>query len=172
MKYKVSPNNKVFELREEDFIVSKTDSKGLITYCNKIFIEYAKYTEKELLGSQHNIIRHPDMPRSIFKLLWGTIGQKKEIFAYVKNMSKDGSAYWVIANVTASLDENNSIIGHYSVRRKPKSTAVRAVSDLYKEMVDIERRSGTRDAISASTEYLMSILSKGGKSYEEFVLSL
>lgn len=172
MKYKVTPTSKVLELREEDFIVSKTNPKGIITYCNQIFIEYAKYTESELLGEQHNIIRHPDMPRAIFKLLWDTISQKKEIFAYVKNMSKDGSAYWVMANVTASLDERNNIIGYYSVRRKPKSSAVKAVSELYREMLSIEKRVGTRDGMTASTEFLTNIMSKEGKSYEEFILSI
>ncbi|MBA4252254.1 MAG: aerotaxis receptor Aer [Chlorobiaceae bacterium] len=172
MKYKITPTNHLQELREDDFIVSKTNVKGIITYCNQVFIEYAQYSEAELLGSQHNIVRHPDMPRAVFKLLWDTISKKEEIFAYVKNMSKDGSGYWVLANVTASLDQQNNIIGYYSVRRKPKSTSVRAASELYREMVALENKVGTKDAIFASSEYLNGILSKGGMSYEEFILSI
>lgn len=172
MKYHITPTNKVHELREDDFLVSKTNPKGIITYCNKIFIEFSQYSEAELLGTQHNIVRHPDMPRAIFNLLWDTIAKKQEIFAYVKNMSKDGGAYWVFANVTASLDEQNNIIGYYSVRRKPKASGLKAAAELYREMIEIEKRSGTKDAISASTEYLLGILSKGGMSYEEFILNL
>lgn len=100
MKYKVEPNSREKVMRENDFIVSKTDLKGRITYGNRIFIEYSGYTEEELLGAPHNIIRHPDMPRGVFKFLWDTLAAEKECFAYVKNMAKDGSYYWVFANVT------------------------------------------------------------------------
>lgn len=100
MKYKVVPTSNEKVMREDDFIVSKTDLQGIITYGNRIFIEFSGYTEAELLGSQHNIIRHPDMPRGVFKFLWDTLHAEKECCAYVKNMAKDGSFYWVFANVT------------------------------------------------------------------------
>jgi hypothetical protein len=113
------------------------------------------------------------MPRGVFKIFWDTISQKKEIFAYVKNMAKDGAAYWVFANVTASIDEQGNIIGYFSVRRKPKDSAVKLVSELYREMLEIEKRAGTRDAIAASTEYLQGIISsKGSKNYEDFIFTL
>ena len=122
-------------MREDDFIVSKTDLKGRITYGNRVFFEFSGWTEKELLGSQHNIIRHPDMPRGVFKLLWDAIRDKRECNAYVKNMAKDGSFYWVFANVTPSLDSAGNIIGYFSVRRKPKAAAVKNVTDLYRTML-------------------------------------
>jgi PAS domain S-box-containing protein len=172
MKYKVTPTQKERVLREDDFIVSKTDPKGIITYGNRIFIEYSGYTEEELLGTQHNIIRHPDMPRGVFQLLWSTIAEKKEIFAYVKNMSKDGGFYWVYANVTASLDQQGNIIGYHSVRRKPTSSAIKTCEVVYTEMSAIERRVGTKDGMQASTDYLMNLLAKEKISYEKFVLSL
>lgn len=172
MKYRVTPTQKERIMREDDFIVSKTDTKGIITYCNRIFIEFSGYAEEELLGSQHNIIRHPDMPRAVFKLLWDTIAEKKEIFAYVKNMSKDGGFYWVFANITASLGQGDKIIGYYSVRRKPKPAAVKALEPVYREMCAIEQRVGTKDGMKASTEYLLNILAKEKISYEKFVLSL
>jgi len=81
-------------LGEDDFIVSKTDLKGLITYGNRTFIQMSGYSEAELLGAPHNILRHPDMPRVVFKLLWDTIQAQQEICAYVKNLAKDGSFYW------------------------------------------------------------------------------
>lgn len=91
----ITPTRNERVMREDDFIVSKTDLKGRITYGNEIFIEFSGYTEQELLGSQHNIIRHPDMPRAAFKLAWDTIQAGREFFAYVKNMSKDGGFYSV-----------------------------------------------------------------------------
>lgn len=172
MKYKVSPTDLIRELREDDFLVSKTNLKGIITYCNRTFIEFSLYSEAELLGSQHNIIRHPDMPRAVFYLLWNTIPQKKEFFGYIKNMSKDGGAYWVLANVTASVDDNDHIIGYYSVRRKPSYNGIKIASELYREMCEIEKKAGTKNAIAASTEFLNGILSKKGMSYEEYILSL
>ncbi|MBT3490627.1 MAG: PAS domain S-box protein, partial [Gammaproteobacteria bacterium] len=87
MKQKhIVPTDRERVMRKEEFIVSKTDLTGRITYGNRIFIEFSGYSEAELLGAQHNIIRHPDMPRAVFNLLWDTIAQGNEIFAYVKNM--------------------------------------------------------------------------------------
>ena len=159
-------------MRADDFIVSKTDLKGHISYCNRIFIEFSGYTERELLGAQHNIVRHPDMPRGVFKFLWDTLEQKKECFAYVKNMSKDGSFYWVFANVTPNLDAQGRAQGYFSVRRKPEPGAVSAVSDLYRQMLEEERRAGPRDACAASVAMLSGVLTQQEASYEEFILAV
>ncbi|MDD4944078.1 MAG: PAS domain-containing protein, partial [Rhodoferax sp.] len=117
MKYKVTPTRQERLMRDDDFIVSKTDLKGRITYCNRIFVEFSGYSEHELLGAQHNIVRHPDMPRGVFKFLWDTLEIRKECFAYVKNMSKDGSFYWVFANITPDFDVHGEPQGYFSVRR-------------------------------------------------------
>lgn len=162
------PNSSRYDLQPNDFIVSKTDLKGNITYCNQIFIKLSKYSEEELIGAPHNLIRHPDMPRVVFKLLWGRIQNKKEIFAFVKNLSKDGGYYWVFANVTASLDANGNIVGYYSVRRKPNETGIKAASDLYAKLVQLEKSEG----MSASEKYLFGILEEKGIGYDEFIVSL
>ena len=160
-------------LKEEDFIVSKTDLKGHITYGNRIFIEMSGYSERELLGAPHSILRHPDMPRAVFKLLWETIQARQEIFAYVKNLAKDGSFYWVFANITPSFDSAGSLIGYYSVRRRPRTEAVQAAGALYRTMLEAERRAGDGQAgMKASTAVLQQILDQKGVSYEEFVLGL
>lgn len=172
MKYKVTPINKVREMRDNDFIVSKTDLKGRITYANRIFMEFAQMTEHELLGQPHNVIRHPEMPRAIFKLLWDTVQGGKEIFAYVKNMAKDGSGYWVFANVTPVRNEKEEIVGYYSVRRKPTKKALDLIIPLYKNMVEEEKKNEARNQIEASTNILQSILQERGMSYEEFILSI
>jgi len=168
----IKPTSVEKVMREDDFIVSKTDTKGRITYGNRIFIEYSGYSAAELLGAQHNIIRHPDMPRAVFKLLWDTIQARQECFAYVKNMAKDGSFYWVYANVTPSFGTDGSLLGYYSVRRKPKASAVKTVTDLYRAMLEAEQRTGARDAIGASTRLLTDLLREKGAEYDEFILSL
>ncbi len=156
------------ELKEDDFIVSKTDLKGRITYTNKIFIEMSEYRELELLNKPHNILRHPDMPKAIFKHLWETITQKKELFAFIINKTKESNAYWVYANVTASLDEKGNIIGYYSVRRKPNPKALDVIIPLYKKMIDVEKNSG----VDASFKVLTDILKEKGVSYDEYIISL
>lgn len=89
---------------ESELIVSKTDTKGKITYGNELFLKLSGYEEKDILHKPHNIIRHPDMPKVIFKLLWDTLHNKQEIYAYVINRSKNGNFYWVFANVTPSYN--------------------------------------------------------------------
>ena len=164
----ITPTNNELVMDRDDFIVSKTDLKGRITYCNEIFIKYAGLDELELLGKQHSIIRHPDMPRVIFKLLWDRVKEQKEIFAYVKNLSADGSYYWVYANVTASLDERNKTIGYYSVRRKPNTKNLDLIIELYKTLLQEEKNGG----IEASSNYLTKLLQDKDLSYDEFINNL
>jgi len=172
MKSKQTPTDQERVMREEDFIVSKTDLKGRITYGNRIFIEFSGYTEAELLGAQHNIIRHPDMPRGVFKFLWDTLEQRQECFAYVKNMSKDGGYYWVMANVTPDVDAQGTVQGYFSVRRKPGRAAVSAMADVYQLLLAEEHRAGPRDACAASLDLLTKLLKQKGVTYDKFILSL
>ena len=155
-------------MKEDDFIVSKTDTKGRITYGNEIFIRMSEYSEKELLNATQNILRHKDMPAVVFKLLWDRIKNKKPINAYVKNLTKNGDFYWVFANITASMDGQNNIIGYYSVRRKPSKKGVEAVEGLYSTLLQTEKSQG----IEASAKLLESKLNEMGVDYDELVLSL
>ena len=159
-------------MREGDFIVSKTDTRGIITYGNPIFIEFSGYTEQELLGAQHNIIRHPDMPRAAFKLAWDTIQSGKEFFAYVKNMSKDGGFYWVFTHITPDFGAGGQIGGYYSVRRCPKRSAVDTIAGVYGQMLAAEKAAGAQRAIEAGTQVLVDQLNASGMSYEELVFAL
>jgi PAS domain S-box-containing protein len=169
---RITPNAHEKVMRDDELIVSKTDIKGRITYGNRTFHHYAGFTETELLGKQHNIIRHPDMPRAVFKLLWDHVQMGQEVFAFVKNISKDGSFYWVIANVTPSYDAQGSLLGYFSVRRKPNPKAVAILEPIYRQMLQAERSAGTRDAIAASTQLLTQTLNAKQKNYEDFVMSL
>ncbi len=168
----IQPTQNERVMRDDDFIVSKTDLKGRITYGNQIFIEFSGFTEAECLGKQHNLVRHPDMPRCVFKLLWQHLENGQEIFAYVKNLCKDGSYYWVLANVTPSRDEQGHIVGYYSVRRKPSAKAMSVITPLYRELLQIEQNAGSRDAIAASLSHMHNLLQEKGVSYERFILDL
>lgn len=168
----ITPTSVEKVMREDDFIVSKTDLKGRIAYGNRIFIEFSGYTEEELVGSQHNIIRHPDMPRGVFKFLWDTIQAKEECNAYVKNMARDGSFYWVIANVTPDFQSDGVVLGYTSVRRKPRAEAVKLISGVYKTMLEIEKNAGAKNGPAASLKYLTDLLAEKRVSYSEFVLSI
>jgi PAS domain S-box-containing protein len=173
MTIRPQPTQREKVLGEDDFIVSMTDLKGIITYGNRIFINMSGYAEQELLGAPHNILRHPDMPRVVFKLLWDTIQVRREISAYVKNLAKDGSFYWVWANITPSLDRAGNLIGYYSVRRKPRPEAIQVVSGLYQTLLEAERRAGDGQAgMQASLAILNQTLEQKGMSYEEFVFGL
>ncbi len=165
----IVPTSKERVMRENDFIVSKTDLTGRITYGNEIFIEFSGYEEEELLGSQHNIIRHPDMPRAVFKLLWDYLAEDKEIFAYVKHMSKAGGFYWVFTHVAPMMDNNKQKVGYSSVRRMPNPKAIPIVTDVYRAMLDAERNAGAKDAMAASGAVLGGVLKDKGVTYEELI---
>lgn len=172
MKRGIVPTTVERMMREDDFIVSKTSAKGIITYGNPIFIEFSGYSEAELLGSQHNIIRHPDMPRAAFKLAWDTIQSGQEFFGYVKNLAKDGSFYWVFTHISPDFDQRRNIVGYTSVRRCPQRSALAKIEPVYQQMLAAERAAGARDAIAAGTQVLLDLLKQTGMGYEELVFSL
>ncbi len=159
---------------DDEIIVSKTDLKGRLTYCNDVFLRLADYTESECLGQPHSMIRHPEMPRCIFKLLWDTIADGKEIFAYVKNRSKNGDHYWVLAHVTPSIDAAGRITGYHSNRRVPDRRILEdTIMPLYKDLLEEERRSPDRKTgLEASTGKLLGVLSDRGLPYDEFIATL
>ena len=101
---------------EENNIVSKTDPNGIITYVNDEFCKISKYTRKQLIGKNHNIVRHPDVPSSTFKKLWDTIKQKKTYKSTVKNLARDGSVFYVNTTIIPIVDENDEIIEYIAIR--------------------------------------------------------
>jgi PAS domain S-box-containing protein len=155
-------------LSNNDFIVSKTDTKGVITYCNRIFVEMSGYNAKDLIGANHNLIRHPDMPKVAFKLAWDLIQQKKEFFGFVKNLRADGGYYWVYTYITADFDPRGNIIGYTSFRRRPTQSAIEAIAPVYKQLVDAERNGG----MEASGKLLGDFLQAHDVKYNELVINL
>ncbi len=167
-----SPTGRERAFQADELIVSKTDLKGRITYANDVFCRVAGYSEQELLGAPHSIIRHPDMPRSVFKLLWQTIEAGGEIFAYVINLARNGDHYWVLAHVTPSRDGTGRIVGYHSNRRKPRPEAVETVARLYRELRTIEEQPDRKQGLQRAGARLAEILAEREVSYDRFVLSL
>lgn len=158
---------------KDEIIVSKTDPKGRIIYANEVFFRIGGYNESETLGQPHSFIRHPHMPRCIFKLLWSTIESRHEIFAYVMNRSKNGDHYWVLAHVTPTFDRSGSIVSYHSNRRSPDRSAIAKVSALYNELYAIERgHTDRRVAVETSYKALQDKIAQTGVPYDEFVLAL
>lgn len=169
----VSPTDREVTFGDDEIIVSKTDTTGRITYVNRVFLKVAGYTESELLGAPHSIIRHPDMPRTVFRVLWETIAAGDEVFAYVKNMAKTGDFYWVFAHVTPSFDRDGNIVGYHSNRRTPDREALAIVQPLYEELLAIENApSNRKNGLETATAHLQRMLSERGTAYDEFVFSL
>ncbi len=172
-KYDFKPTGKERTFGEDEVIVSKTDTKGKITYGNDVFLKISGYPEDVIVGAPHSILRNPAMPRCVFKLLWNKIEAGDEIFAYVVNMANGGDHYWVFAHVTPTFGPDGKITGYHSNRRKPTPEQIRTVSALYKSLLDIEERSSDRKAgMEQAYEHLSAMLKSKGVSYEEFVFSI
>lgn len=156
----------------DEVIVTKTDLQGRLTYVNDVFLRVSCYDEQDVVGKPHNVIRHPEMPRAVFGLLWNEIQAGNEIFAYVNNLAADGAHYWVFAHVTPTR-VNGRIVGYHSNRRVPDQAAVQAVTPVYRQLLAEEQRhSHPVHAIEASTRLLGEILADAGVTYDEFVWSL
>lgn len=157
-----------------EIIVSKTDLKGRLTYVNRTFMEISGYDEAELLGQPHSIIRHPDMPRAVFKLLWDRLQAGHEIFAYVKNMTKAGDFYWVLAHATPSVTPSGEVVGYHSNRRVPERRIVEeVVIPLYRSLKAIEDgEPDRRVGLEKSSERLNALLKEKSIGYDEFIFSL
>lgn len=170
---KPAPTGEEIGFRDDEFIVSKTDTRGIITYANDVFMRVSGYREEELLNQPHNLIRHPDMPGCVFKLAWDTLKSGQEIFAYVINLAKNGGHYWVFAHMTPSFDASGGCIGYHSNRRVPAPDALPKVRKLYSQLLAEEQRHRERaKAVGASYDLLREILRHQGVDYRTFVFGL
>jgi PAS domain S-box-containing protein len=159
---------------EDEIIVSKTDLTGKLTYGNRTFYRLAGLPEKDCLGKQHNIIRNPTMPRAVFELLWNTLKDGKEIFAYVVNRSANGDHYWVFAHVTPSLDGSGNIIGYHSNRRVPNRQVLHQhIEPLYTNLLQMEKSAPSpKDGLTASYQAVADLLTENKVGFNEFMFSL
>jgi len=169
----ITPTGIERKLQEDELIVSKTDPTGRISYVNRTFLKISDFCESDVLGQHHNIVRHPDTPRCIFKLMWETLQSGHEFFTYLCNLTKYGDHYWVFAHVTPSFDERGNIIGFHSNRRSPDYAVIPMIDDLYKRLSSEERRhTDRRKGMLAATEMLQLAVNERCKAYDEFVFSL
>ncbi|WP_435261587.1 PAS domain-containing protein [Tenacibaculum sp. nBUS_03] len=150
-------------------IVSKTDTYGTIVYMNDVFERISEYNKLELIGEPHNIVRHPDMPKVIFKLLWSNLKIGKNFHAIIKNVTRSGRYYWVITDFTINKDNQGKTIS-YTGRRKAIPKAVKKeIEILYKDLLDIEKIKGEK----ASENYLQGYLQEEiGKEFNEYIIDL
>lgn len=172
-KYSVTPVNQEVCFDQDEIIVSKTDLKGRVVYANDVFCRVAEMDTADVIGQPHSIIRHPDMPRAVFRLLWEAIEAGKEIFAYVKNMSKSGKYYWVIAHVTPSYDKYGHIDGYHSNRRVPSKKGIQDISKIYDLLlIEEKKHANAKSALDSSYSMLEKMLVELGMSYSQFVWSV
>jgi PAS domain S-box-containing protein len=159
--------------QDDQLIVTKTDPKGIITYANRTFVDISGYTEAELLGKPHNMIRHPKMPRAVFKLLWDRLKANEEIFAFVCNRCKNGDHYWVLAHVTPNFDAHGTVLGFHSSRRNVSDKTLEVIEPLYQRLHDIETQEADRKvALENSVNALHDEIQRlGYASYDRFVLA-
>ncbi len=158
------PTDVEHEVSSIDLIVSKSDAEGNITYANPIFVKISGYSQGELLDKPHSILRHPDMPKVVFKYLWDNIKQGKEVVAYVKNLCKDGGYYWVLAQVRMAKNPDGSFRNYVSTRRCVSESAKKTIGALYADLLKIEQEEG----VEASEKALENFLAEHGQSFDTF----
>ena len=150
-----TPIDEKIKLDPTQYIVSRTNPRGVIEYGNSYFVEISGYKESELIGQPHSIIRHPDMPAVIFKLMWDRLKNNEGIFAVVKNLAKDGRYYWVITEFESKLDPLTKEIHSFRAFRKAApDDVIKKISKLYEKLLEIEKSSGLEESQKYFTKYL------------------
>ena len=163
---KPDPIDKEIELDPKRYIMSKTDPKGIIEYGNEYFVEISGYKESELIGRPHNIIRHPDMPKIVFKLMWDRLENRKNIYALVKNLAKSGRYYWVMTDFDVKINKStNETISYFAYRRAAPRHAVKQIEKVYAKLVEIEEERG----MEGSEKYLLGFLEERGQTYDQYI---
>ncbi len=162
------PTNKEIRLNPRDMLVSKTDAKGVISYGNRNFVEISGYKESELIGSPHNILRHPDMPKAVFYIMWESIKHGRNIMAVVKNLARNGDHYWVTTDFDIRRDKSGHIRNYIAFRQGASKSIIKEIEPLYNKMNEIEKEHG----LDASIAYLEGYLEEKKMSYNQYIEEL
>jgi PAS domain S-box-containing protein len=150
-------------------IMSKTDHRGIIEYANEVFVDVCGYEDYELMGQPHSIIRHPDMPKVLFKVLWENLKLGGNFHAVVKNLAKSGRYYWVVTDFESIKNEDGEITHYFGRRRAvPQEIITNYIEPLYKKLLQIEKASG----VEYSEKYLIGFLEEKNRSYVEYINDL
>jgi len=147
-------NNEEHVLTSVDIVVSKGDMQGNITYANPIFFKLSGYTKAELMDKPHSLIRHPDMPKIIFKYLWDNLQKGEDVKAFVKNLSKDGGFYWVYAHVRVAKNPDGSLRNYVSTRKAMSSQAREVIEALYANLLTAEKTGGMDESLCVLETFL------------------
>jgi PAS domain-containing protein len=170
---KPQPTGRESAFADGELIVTKTDTKARITYANEVFLRVSRLSVAEALGQPHSLIRHPLMPRSVFRLMWQTIEARGEFFGYVRNLATNGDHYWVFAHVTASLGAAGEVVGYHSNRRKPDAAQVARIEPIYARLLAEEaRHEDGRAGLQAGSKLFDGMLREKGLTYERFAFSI
>lgn len=162
-------SGKEIKVNKEMMIVSRTNTQGIIEYANPNFSEITGYALSELVGKPHNIVRHPDMPKIIFKWMWERIQSGRDMYAVVKNRTKNGDYYWVTTKFDIRRDpQDQAIIGYVAYRKAAPAFVVESIEKLYRQLLEIEHTSG----VEASEVFLKGFLDTKGMTYDEYLASL
>ncbi|WP_297482173.1 PAS domain-containing protein [Sulfurimonas sp.] len=135
---KVIPKDKEYFF-DDDVIISQTDLKGVITYGNRVFFKVSGYEKDELIGQAHNILRHPDMPKEVFKKMWETIQTGQVWNGLIKNLRKDGLYYWVETEILPIRDENDEVIGYIAARKSASRKDIQENEEIYQKMLETQK---------------------------------
>lgn len=169
MKTKKQPLDVEMNWDKDQVIISKTDLEGTILYVNAAFEAVSEYPKAKLVGESHNIIRHPDMPKVVFKKLWEALKKGENYHAIVKNLTKSGRYYWVITDFEIEKDEDGNIVGYTGRKKSISKSIIEKIQPLYKMLLDIEKKRG----YEASELYFNAYLKEEvEKEYDDFVLDL
>lgn len=160
--------NKEIKCATQQVLISRTDLEGNLIYYNPTFLEVNGFNGSSLIQKSHNILRHPDMPKTIFRIIWSIIEQGLPIQALIKNKTNDGKYYWTLMSWKVQKDKNNKAISYVAYGRQAPNAAVKSIEPLYRAMLDIEKEND----IDSALEYLHSYLEEEGLSYSQYMEKL
>ncbi|MCH9740696.1 MAG: PAS domain S-box protein [Epsilonproteobacteria bacterium] len=166
--YRPIPVNEELKVSSKEFIVSKTDMHGNILYANDFFSDITGYSQSEVIGKPHSILRHPDMPSAVFYLMWQRIRSGHNITAVVKNLTKSGKYYWVTTDFEIQKDIVSNNTNYIAFRRTAPKKAIEIVTPLYASLLKIEKEHG----LEASLVYLQGYLDERHTTFDELMDSI
>ena len=161
-----TPVDREVQWDKSKVLISETDAAGTITNVNDVFCSVAHYSAEELIGQPHNLIRHPDMPKLVFKLLWDNLKVGNNFIGVIKNLAKSGEYYWVITDFDIIRDPSGQIINYMGRRTSvPEQTIEKHIAPLYQKILQVEQAGG----IEAGEQYFQQFLKDQGKDYLTYI---
>ena len=159
------PTGNEIKLDPKRYIVSKTDLSGKIMYANEYFTEVSGYSEYQLIGTPHNILRHPDMPKVIFYLMWKRLKNGENMIAVVKNLAKNGDHYWVTTGFDIKHNRMGNVRHYIAFRQAAPKHVIKEIEPLYTKLLRIEKERG----FPASIDYFNLFLKEKNMDYDQFI---